>query len=368
MKLLLDPYIFNVQKFGGISRLYSEMLRILKTRKEVSIECPLYYSDNFHILHYKLSRNRYLNFFDNKLVTRLKQRFLHANISSIINTLNKNEIDVFIPTYYDTYFLTHLGDTPFVLTVYDMIHELFPQFFRSEAELIDKKRILIERSKKIIAISQNTKNDILKIYPHIPEEKIEIVYLSHSIDIHNVTALPSYLKEKKYLLFVGNRDFYKNFKLFIRIAGDWLLKNNVSLVCLGGNSFSDEESQSIDQCGLKELVYQYSFQDNELASFYINALAFVFPSEYEGFGIPVLEAMACSCPVILPKMSSFPEVAGDAGIYFDLNQPDSLLNSLNSVIYDVDFRRNKIHMGLEQVKKFSWEKTVTESLKVYSSV
>lgn len=368
MKLLLDPYIFNVQKFGGISRLYSEMLRIIKNREEVSIKCPLYYSDNYHLLHYKLSRNRYLNFFQNKWSLRLKQSFLSKNLSSIINTLSKKNTDVFIPTYYDTYFLTHIGNTPFVLTVYDMIHELLPQYFQSESELIAKKRILIDRSKKIIAISQNTKDDILKIYPHIPEEKIEIVYLSHSIDINNVTVLPSYLSGEKYLLFVGNRSFYKNFTLFIQITGDWLLRNNVKLVCLGGNTFSEDESQLIDQLGIKKLVYQYSFQDNELASFYINALAFVFPSEYEGFGIPILEAMACSCPVILPKISSFPEVAGEAGIYFNLKDPDSLLKVLGLIIYDEDFRTNKIHMGLQQVKKFSWEKTVSEFLKIYSCV
>src|SRR5690606_18233537 len=137
--------------------------------------------------------------------------------------------DLFIPTYYDIKFLEYLGDKPFVLTVYDMIHELFPDYLGHDIETVSNKKLLIEKAAKIISISESTKKDILAIYPHIPASKIEVVYLSYTLkeNIDNSLTLP-----KKYILFVGNRGLYKNFVFFFEPIASFLKQSaDLYLVC-----------------------------------------------------------------------------------------------------------------------------------------
>jgi len=372
MKILLDPQIFNIQKFGGISRLYSEILRDLKNRQDVNILCPLYYSENFHILNYSLSRNSILQNINFKLIKSIKKKLFKKNYTSTIDILKSGNLDLFVPTYYDTYFLEYLDNTPYVLTIYDMIHELYPDYLdETEKLVINNKKILMERANVIIAISHNTKSDILKFNPSIPEDKIKIVYLSQSISkaFLNTAKIQNVIGEKySYILFVGNRGLYKNFEWFIKSASEWLSENNINLLCLGGGAFNLLEEQLIEKLNLKERVVQYTFQDDELYGFYHHALAFVFPSQYEGFGIPVLESMASGCPVILPKVSSFPEVAEDAGIYIDLSDPSTLSEALDKVYFDQGFRKRIVEKGHAQAEKFSWDKAANECLEVYRSV
>ncbi|MGY0039758.1 glycosyltransferase [Pedobacter sp. NJ-S-72] len=153
----------------------------------------------------------------------------------------------------------------------------------------------------------------MRIYPNIPAEKIDIVYLAHTIKTEVQTEVQT---PENYILFIGNRTVYKNFIFFLKAVVP-ILKNRKDLfiLCAGGNDFNEEETQLISESGVGDQLIQRNFKDSELADYYKKALCFVFPSEYEGFGIPVLEAMACGCPVVLTNHSSFPEVAGDAGIY-----------------------------------------------------
>lgn len=364
MKILLDPQIFNEQLFGGISRYHTEVLRILKQEK-AAITCPLYYTDNYHLLNYKMGKFHALSKFKSPVFDWLKKKLLAKNLSQTLNLLKKGSMDIFVPTYYNPYFLNAIGDTPFVLTVYDMIHELFPNYFSSEAHLIENKKLLIEKAKKVIAISKSTKNDIIKLYPHVDPDKIEVVYLNHSITNTEQQLPPSVDELSPYILFVGNRGLYKNFDWFVKSIAEWLKDTDISLICLGGGPFSVDEKEIIDTLKIKEKIIQYTFSDDELGSFYSNALAFVFPSAYEGFGIPVLEAMACDCPVIVPRVSSLPEVAGDAGIYFDLNKPESLVGVLNELLNNQLFREQTVEKGRLQISLFSWEKTCDGCVKVY---
>lgn len=368
MKLLLDHQIF-VQEFGGISRYYTELFRVLKTKKGVAISFPLLASKNAYLLQYNL-QHQYFPFF--LLFRVLNKLFLKYNLgeknNDLINfLLKRRKYDVFIPTYYDTYFLPSIGHTPFVLTVYDMIHELFPQYFTGDQPIIRAKKLLIERATHIIAISENTKKDILKLYPHINESKIDVVYLSHSVKRIEESAVPERLN-KRYILFVGHRHVYKNFVFFIKAAAPWLLVNTISLCCIGGGSFSIEEQYLLTELGLTHLVWQTAGKEEDMGMYYSHALAFVYPSEYEGFGIPVLEAMHCGCPVILPHASSFPEVAGDAGIYFELGNVNSLRDSLTRIVTEEPWRKEKIKQGYEQEKKFTWLATAEGCLEVYRKV
>ena len=302
------------------------------------------------------------NFFKKKIIRRLKRK----NNRNTNNLLNKQDFDVFIPTYYNTYFLEFIGKKPYVLTVYDMIHELFPMYFLEDKFTSSNKKILIEKANKIIAISESTKKDILKFYPSINPSIIEVVYLSQSINYDNSLELNL---PKNYILFVGNRTIYKNFDFFFEAVSSYLKENpDLYLVCAGGRAFSNDENIMINKYALQDQVKQYDFKDYELGTYYKNAKCFIFPSLYEGFGIPVLESMFCGCPVILSNHSSFPEVAGDAGIYYEKDNKDDLLAKIKLVIENSEYRNEIIQKGIAQEKKFSWEKTAKECFRVYKSV
>lgn len=368
MKILLDPQTYNEQKFGGISRYYTEMYVALQKQNGVQMVCPIVYSDNLHLKEYGLFRGFWNFIAESKLFSRRKRRKIveklkKKNIDKTKQALKHQDFDVFVPTYYGTYFLEDLGNKPFVLTVYDMIHEALPQYFGFDTVTVPNKKVLMEKATRIIAISESTKNDILKFYPQIDVSKIDVVYLSQSIDTTKKVKLDL---PEKYILFVGNRTIYKNFTFFIGSVAPLLRENpDWFVVCAGGNGFEPEEKQLLLDLGIAGQVRQQNFEDHELASYYSNAQCFVFPSEYEGFGIPVLEAMACGCPVVLAHHSSFPEVAGDAGVYFTLNQAEDLKNKVSDLLQNQALREEYIEKGLAQAQKFSWQKTAEACLKVY---
>ena len=369
MKIILDPQIFNEQRFGGISRYFTELFLVFNKEDDIDIECPIFFSDNLHLKEAGLFQTKENKFFKSKWCPKfIRKKFLKkkklSNINTTIKVLKESNFDLFIPTYFDPYFLEYLQDKPFVLTVYDMIHELFPQHYLGENQkTIINKKLLMEKATKIIAISESTKNDIIKLYPHIDAFKIEVVYLSHSIKVNHK---PTLNLPKDYILFVGNRNVYKNFIFFLKAVASLLHSNsNLFVVCAGGNKIQSEERKLIQELKLTKQVIQKNFEDYELATYYSNAKCFVFASEYEGFGIPVLESMACGCPVVLANHSSFPEVAGDAGVYFELHNAIDLKQKVESLLTNEKLRKDYILKGLIQVQKFNWEKTAMECKKVY---
>lgn len=229
MKIILDTQIFNNQKFGGISRYHAEVYLALE-KMGVIVECPVIYSDNLHLKEASLFQN-YGNVIFNPVIwpkfvnKKVSKTYKRKNISKTLQLLQKQDFDVFIPTYYSTYFLGAIGEKPFVLTVYDMIHEVLPQYFTRDKSTVPDKKLLMEKAAKIIAISESTKNDITRIYPHIDGSKIEVVHLSYSIkhDAAVKLQLP-----QKYILFVGNRSDYKNFSFFIKSVASLLTKRKRS--------------------------------------------------------------------------------------------------------------------------------------------
>ena len=368
MKILLDPQIFNQQTYGGISRYYSEVFSILSKKKDVKIILPIYKSDNAYISKTQLLvENRLLNSLYNILsAVKISTRSLRKKKSDKLldKFFEENSYDLFVPTYYNPYFLNKINGKPFVLTVYDMIHELMPQYFENDPyNVVEFKSILIKKASKIIAVSNNTKKDILKFYPQIDPDKIEVIYHGSSIKIEpNVKVdLPP-----NYILYVGSRADYKNFKFLVKAITPLLKANpNLKLLAAGGGKFDDDELKWIKSLCLGNQIVQKSFKENELGHFYQNAEFFVFPSLYEGFGIPVLEAMASGCPIILTKHGSFPEIAGEAGIYFDSNSEEDLRDKIQMLLNDKKLRAKFAKKGLEQVKKYNWNDAAEKCLKVY---
>jgi len=380
MKVLFDSQIFDSQKYGGISRYFSELFKNFNNREDIKYKLPIRNSENEYLKNIKPFSDMAIT---SRIFSSLKGRsFLYkifdlfdkkSNKNLLKRELKKQDFDIFHPTYYSTYFLKYLKNKPFVLTVYDMIHEKYPQYFLLDFnKTILNKKELIKKANKIIAISENTKKDIIDLYG-IPEDKIQVIYLGNSMiktqnKSINIPEIP-----EKYILFVGARDGYKNFTFFIKSISS-ILRNDrrMNVVVAGGysgkNIFSKKENILFKELDIDKQIIHYSINDEVLAYLYQNAMCFVFPTLYEGFGIPVLEAFACDCPVIVSNTSSLPEVGGNAVEYIDPTNSLSILNSIEKVIQNKELRKEMIKKGQDQLRKFSWEKTAKETLSLYSDI
>jgi len=368
LRILMDPQAFLMQQYGGVSRYMTELYKRFLLKEHIEVKLPVLYSENIYLREEQLAP-RFLSFF-HKRKFKGKARLLHYTVhqyskKKVVAELKRQQFDVFFPTSNDVYFLKHLEQKPFVMTVHDMINELFPGKASRDKLTVKNKLLLMQQAAKIMAVSQNTKNDILKLYPFIDEARIDVIYLAQSLTGAHKTVkdLPP-----DYILFVGSRVGYKNFDFFIEAIAP-ILENDktLSLICAGGGSFSKEEKTRINKIGLSNRVIQRDFTNDELAAYYKAARVFVFPSAYEGFGIPVLEAMYCGCPVVLPYHSSFPEVAGDAGVFFELNNKKDLADKVMLILNNGSLRTEYIQKGKVQEAKFSWENTVNKCIETMES-
>ena len=369
MKIFLDPQIFYAQKFGGISRIFAEFWKSCNEKEDVEIICPLFFSENLHLREYDLQPKRFSFLFDKNYPGKIYVNALlkRINRQKTLHYLRKNNFDLFISSYYNPYFLNKLHTKPFVVTVFDMIHEIFPAYFSGEDPLKKNKQLLCESSSRIVAISASTKKDILNLYPTIPEEKVKVIHLSQSINTREIVPLE--WLPKKYVLFIGKREIYKQFDSLLKaMIPVFETDETIKIVCAGGGSFTDAEMENIKSLQLSGRIIQRSFYDNELNTIYKNAAVFVFPSEYEGFGIPALEAMVCGCPVILSNTSSLPEIAGDAALYFEPNNINELSAAIFKILQDENFTQSLIKKGYEQVKKFSWDKMTNDYLETAKEI
>lgn len=373
MRVVYDHQIFSTQNYGGVSRYFYELQKYFNDGPDSNSLISQLYSNNTYIK--ELSRKNNDNIF-NKLqyIYNVKYKCKNDydfNERKSIEFLTMGNYDIFHPTYYNPYFLKYLGYKPFVLTVYDMVHEIFPEYFSLDNSIIKWKKVLIEKAAKVIAISENTKKDIIKIYDTVDEDKITVIYLGNSIDVdvennHIKNIINNF--PDKYILFVGTRNIYKNFYFFIESIVPVLhAEKDVQIVCVG-EPFTVAEQKFFKNIGIYDRIYQFSVNDNTLAHIYKNAIALVFPSLYEGFGFPVLEAFGCGCPTILSDSSSLREVGGDAAIYFNPKDPASLKSAITKVICNEGLRDDLKSKGYIQREKFSWDKTRKETMALYESI
>ncbi len=363
MKILYDHQIFAIQEYGGVSRYFLEL--IIHLKKLAGLDCilPLKFSNNFFIRNSNLVKTEA---FLPRWCFPGKSFLTHTiNIPNMLSHFKKGDYDLFHPTYYSPYFLKALDRKPFVLTIYDMIHERYSSFFSRTDSMVANKKLLAQKATKIIAISESTKKDIIDFYKFNPQ-KIEVIHLATSLRPHNDLTGQKKLPQR-YILFVGLRHLYKNFEMFLKAIGPIFKEDQIlHLICAGGGGFSKKENALMDELGIKDKVISFmKAADTDLAHLYQNAAVFVFPSLYEGFGIPVLEAFACGCPTALSDSSSLPEVGGSAAIYFNPHDPVSIRNAVEKIIYDEALRSQLRLKGYEQLKKFSWEATACKTRDLY---
>ena len=363
IKVVYDHQIFGMQKYGGISRYFFEISNRINNFDEFNAEilAPFYFNEYLRSQPH-LVEGQYLTHFPK--TAKIRREFNNF-VSRFI--VNNSKPDIIHETYYQSNSIAPVK-TPIVITVYDMIHEKFSDQFPKRDKISELKRIAVNRADHIICISNNTKKDLIEIFD-IPPEKISVVHLGFSFENNEVLSSSAPVK-KPYILYVGLRGKYKNFERLLKaFASSSFLSRNFILVSFGGGKFSFQEQQQIQKLGLNESnVCHLSGSDEVLKNLYKNATAFVYPSLYEGFGIPPLEAMSLNCPVICSNTSSIPEVVGNAGKYFNPLDIDDIKNAIESVIESESLKKDLISRGQNQLKKFSWDLCAEQTAKIYTNL
>jgi glycosyltransferase involved in cell wall biosynthesis len=255
-----------------------------------------------------------------------------------------------------------------VVTVYDMVHELFPDEFNPHDSTRENKRRAVARAEHVICISHNTKADLVKLL-EVPDDKISVTHLGYS-NVFRLAEAEHTVKHGNYVLYVGQRNRYKGFNDAIRaFAGSNRLKRDFTFVAFGGTPFQAAELALFESLGLHEGSVRHMFGNDEtLARLYRGARLFVYPSKYEGFGIPPLEAMACGCPVACANTSSLPEVVGHAALSFDPDDLDAMRDALETGCLNDGRRAELIKAGLERSALFSWDQCARKTASIYTRV
>lgn len=368
MKIAYDTQIFNGQVYGGISRYICELASRIEQYPDVDVKivAPLYINAYLENLPKRILKG-FSSPFPNEY-GRVYQRVGGMIIGDLMLRCMNPDI------VHETYYLKrHLGpkSATRVLTIHDMIHEKFESQLQYGRKVSIHKAAAAARADHIICVSESTKRDVIEILG-INSEKISVIPLGANFSLPNIkkNSFELVFTYKPYLLYVGNRGAYKNFKSLLEAyASSKLLKSDFNLVCFGGGVFNTEEIALIHKLGLElNSVKQISGNDLMLAELYTMAYVFVFPSLYEGFGIPPLEAMYYGCPVVCANTSSIPEVVGDAGQYFDPYDIESIQISIEKVVCSQEFRVSLIHSGTKRLKNFSWDKCASQTFSVYKAL
>ncbi len=364
MKVAFDSQIFSSQVYGGVSRYISSLASCLASEEgvDVKIFAPFYINSFLDQLPAEMVKGRKVG------KIPVMGKFLRATNQFIgAYKVQKFGPDIVHETYYSRY-INWSRKALHVVTVYDMIHELFPDNFPGKLQVREQKKAAVQKADRIICISENTRNDLLTMYD-LPADRVSVVHLGFEMQAgdSNLHLQKPVLEDRHYLLYVGERHGYKNFARFLHAyANSAILSENFIVVCFGGGPFQRDEQDLIRNLKLNDgQVKQVAGNDQLLSAYYQQAELFVFPSLYEGFGIPLLEAMSNNCPVACSNTSSIPEVAGTAACFFDPESPESIRVALENTIQSGDTLSELRTKGEKRVESFSWNKCAKDTLDVY---
>lgn len=363
MKVLYDYEIFMIQKYGGATRYFYEIISRLVEKSDIEISLYM----GYHINKYPLEefRDKYDNFIGKRIKHIPRTKLLSTKIHKpLFNKFEKNlNYDIFHQTYYGEY--PKKAGTKRIVTVHDFTHEKLPEYFPKIDKTIEAKKKAVMNADGIICISESTKKDLQDLYG-TPEEKIKVIYHGNSL-LYEIVEPPLIIEP--YLLYVGDRRAYKNFSIFINaFSKSGLAEKKYKIICFGGGALKNNEKILINDLKLNGCIFHLEGSDRELANAYKHASAFVYPSLYEGFGIPLLEAMHYGCPVIASDASCFPEIGGDAVLYFKPDSADDLTGKIKLILENSELRDKLINKGYEREKLFSWDKCAEETYEFYKNV
>jgi len=363
MRIAYDHQIFDSQPYGGISRYFYELANgiSLKLQHQAAVIAPVY------VNRYLKHRPQSLHVIGVPVPSIRRGGRAYRTINSLLMGcfLAKFDPAIVHETYYSTKRLAP-KTSRIVLTIFDMIHEKFSQEFPRLDRTSHSKAVAAARADHIICISKSTQRDVVDILG-VPQAKTSVVYLGSSLNMR--TDKTKFTSKKPFLLYVGFRRGYKNFSALLRAyARSPLLRREFLLICFGGGEFTDSELRLIsEQKVQKENVRYMAGNDDLLAMLYASAAALVYPSLYEGFGMPPLEAMSMGCPVICSDTSSLPEVVGESAEFFNPLEEDDLAAAIERVVTSDERRQTLIAGGRDRYAKFSWQRCVEETMAIYES-
>lgn len=363
MRVFYDGQIYTIQNAGGINRYFANLITrlpeyftpILTICESRELNYPVH--PNLKIFFYKR-----LGFRPERVSYGLEKYYFRA-----VTALSR--ANIIHPTYYSLLTRQEINSyrCPVVLTVCDMIHERFSEQIGPIGHNAEEKQKAILAAQAIICISENTKKDLLERYPLL-EGRVTVTYLASEIDAsisHGSEPVP----HQPYYLYVGSRSSYKNFNGLLAAFAKAISVQPGLILCVVGLPFNETEEKLITALKLTEHIHHYGYaSDRHLAKLYRCSTAFVYPSLYEGFGIPLLEAMSCGTAVVASNCSSIPEVVGNAGLLFNPNATGDLADILLLLLDSPTERDRLIALGLQRTQMFSWDKTVAQTLDVYRSV
>lgn len=358
MRVFYDGEIFTTPGYGGVNLVFEQLAVGLSADPSVDV-CVFRFPDEldsnlmFRDALYALPKL-------GGVLRRVDEKLLKHRVRRI-------DPDIYHPSVYR---IPESVDIPTVITIHDMIPELFPEVLDADRMVAEKRRALL-RADHVVTVSENTKSDLVEI-ADIDPERVSVVYPAPNprfrepppVDRTVLDGLPD-----RFLLYVGRRDVYKNFSTLLEAYAEWDASDDIGLVCAGGSaSLSDEEERVVVDAGIESQVFLLgNVTTDQLHVLYDAALTFVYPSQYEGFGIPPLEAMACGTPVVAADRASIPEVVGDGALLVNPDDPADIRAALGESI-DRSRRRELGAAGRARLNRFTWDRTCEEMLDVYRRV
>lgn len=358
MKVLFDHQIFTSQQFGGVSKYFAEVIHRLPPE---SWKISAWLSNNEYARHYGLFKMA--PFLPGRNFRGKGRIMAELGKPYSLKIMRRGDFDVVHQTNFDPYLFKATKGKPVVTTYHDTN---FVTEYNYNPRMIRLQTESLRRSDAIIAISENTRRDMLKYFDLNPD-KITVIH--HGIEMPRIPAgLEARIVEEPYILYVGMRHLFKNFKNFVKGFGAIADKfPDVKVVCTR-NPFNKEEQELFAQLGITDRMQVVTADEVTLNRLYRDALFFVFPSLYEGFGMPILEAMANGCPTAIADASCFPEIGGDASQYFNPKDTDSIADTLKTMIQDESLRRELTRKGLQRASKFSWQRCADSHYALYKSL
>lgn len=350
MNVLYDGYIYQLQKAGGVNRYFSEII----SRLPAPLRPTLFGSVRPSLHAPSHPSLRHVSPPPGSSLFRAPLRWWASSF------------EIVHPTYY------HLTPplewsritAPIALTVYDFVFSKFADHYERSAKLLRAQEEAITRADLILCISHSTRKDLLERFPAC-EEKSIVTHLAANVPPVGECAR---LHPRRYLLFVGARVFYKNFDLAVRtmkiLQGEG---EEVDLV-VAGPAWTREEREFLAREKVENSVCLWEFPtDEQLAALYQHAEALIYPSQYEGFGLPPLEAMTLGTPVLALKSSSLPEVVGEGGILIDPEEgtAEAFASAAGRLLQDLHFRKRLAESAMAHAKTFHWDRTAQETWEAY---
>lgn len=361
LRVAIDDQIFIAQRLGGISRYFAELIKIFRESPELEVEAvtPFRYVMSEHLLE-----RDPLRYSIPPLPAVAQRRKVLRTLNSVQRIVRRpDRAEIVHHTFYYPEYLRRPAAVR-VCTIYDMIPERYPGLYPGGNPHVAKD-LYVQACDALMCVSNTTKNDLLSHYGPL-DKPIVITPLGVGEEFFSARAVSSI--EQPYVLFVGQRVGYKNFDVLLRAFSKLIAKRSLKLLCVGGPGFDEVEVTRIATLNLQNQVTHRTVTDDELPALYASAVCFVFPSYYEGFGLPIVEAFAAGCPVVLVEMNSALEVGGNAAQFFDAHDDEKLAEIIETMVDDPASRSHWIDEGRKRAPDFRWYKTAELTRDLYRSV